>query len=326
LATRGDVAELAGVSGATVSYVVNSSKKVSEKVQKRVFDAIEKLDYHPNLIGRSLVSKKTKHVAILVDSLKNPHYCEILEGAQQVAFQNNYLASILLSSVSNMRIMTDLVARGVDGAILTQLESHLIAYIKTKIPCVSPDNHIIVDYKDAIFNMVECLKEKGHRKIAFLSGLPVIENNDRYIHFCDAMNYFKLELDPRLVYTGTGDRRTDEQAGAEGMKALLSKKRPFTAVFALNDLMCIGAASVLRDAGIKIPRDISITGCDNLEILKWFTPSLSSINVFPYKIGVALMNYLIQTLEGIKPEEQVIKCEFLKKESITRVRNRLVLV
>jgi LacI family transcriptional regulator len=320
VATREDVAELAGVSGATVSFVVNDTKNVSPQVRERVLSAITELDYHPNLVGRSLVKKKTNHVAILVDNLRNPHYCEMLEGAQQAAGEKGYIVSILMTSVSNMKTVAELIGRGVDGAILTQLESEAALYLRKRIPCVGMDLHVKVDYRSAVFNLVECLKDHGHRKIAFLSGLPLNDINTRYIYFTEAMKAQGLSVDPRLVHAGMGDGRTDEETGAAAMKKLLSRGRDFTAVFALNDLMCIGAAGVLRAAGYRIPKDVSLAGCDNLKILDWFSPSLSTITVFPLEIGRALMKHLIEMLQDLPSVERVINCEFVKKESIGQAK------
>lgn len=324
MATREDVAKLAGVSGATVSHVVNSSKNVSPELEKRVRLAISQLDYHPNLIGRSLVSKRTKHVAFLVDNLTNPHYCETLEGIQQVAVENGYIVSVLFTSISNMETVAELVGRGVDGAILTHFDTKIGRYLEERIVCITHDKYMYLDYKNAIFNMIECFKNYGHKKIAFISGLPLNQSNPRYVCFCQAMEHYGLEVDPSLMYTGDG--KTDEQSGAVAAREILSRKKTFTALFTLNDLMCIGAATLLREARFRIPEDISLAGCDNLKILKWYSPSLSTIEAFPIETGKALMGHLIEALAGATPVMRVIQCEFLKKESISWAKGGLVSV
>jgi DNA-binding LacI/PurR family transcriptional regulator len=140
--------------------------------------------------------------------------------------------------------------------------------------------------------------------------------------FCQALDHYGLEVDPLLMYAGNG--KTDEQSGAAAMREILSRKRAFTALFGLNDLMCIGAASALRTAGFSIPGDVSLAGCDNLKILNWFSPSLSTINAFPVETGKALMLHLIETVECVSPEKRIIRCEFLKKESISWAKGGLV--
>jgi LacI family transcriptional regulator len=324
MVTREDVAKLAGVSGATVSHVVNNSKNVSPELEYKVRSAISELDYHPNLIGRSLVSKRTKHVAFLVDNLMNPHYCETLEGIQQIAVENGYIVSVLFTSISNMKTVTELVGRGVDGAILTYFDTTIGRYLRERILCITHDTQMYLDYKNAIFNMVECFKNHGHKKIAFISGLPLDQSNSRYVCFCQALEHYGLEADPLLMYAGDG--KTNEQSGAAATREILSRKRAFTALFALNDLMCIGAAAALREAGYNIPGDVSLAGCDNLKILNWYPPSLSTIEVFPVETGKALMMHLIETLEGTSPVMRIIRCEFLKKESISWAKSGLVSV
>ena len=103
MATRRDVAQRAGVSVATVSYVMNDTKNVTPEVRERVMRAVDELDYRPNLLARGLSTRETRHVAMLVDNLSNPHYCEVLSGAQEVASKNGYIVSVISVDFSNTR-------------------------------------------------------------------------------------------------------------------------------------------------------------------------------------------------------------------------------
>ena len=118
MATRRDVAQRAGVSVATVSYVMNNTKNVTPEVRERVMHAVDELDYRPNLLARGLSTRETRHVAMLVDNLNNPHYCEVLSGAQEVASKNGYIVSVISVDFSNTRDVLDLASRWLDGAIL----------------------------------------------------------------------------------------------------------------------------------------------------------------------------------------------------------------
>jgi LacI family transcriptional regulator len=296
MATRMDVARLAKVSGATVSYVMNNTKRMSPEVRERVLNAAATLDYHPNLVGRSLVSRKTNHVALLVDNLRNPHYGELLEGVQEAAEERGYLVSVLCASAANVKTVVDLVSRGVDGAILTQLETEAASYLRGRMPCIGAESQVVINYRGAIFDMVECFKKSGHRKIAFLSGLAL--DNNRHRAFCEALEHFGLERDEGLITGGSGEFRTDEETGFKAMSELLSRRTDFTAVYGLNDLMCVGAVTALRARGYAIPGDISICGCDHLKILGWFSPALATIEVYPFETGRALMNNLADILKG----------------------------
>lgn len=301
MATRKDVALRANVSEATVSYVINNTKNITPEVRDRVLAAIRELNYQPNLVARSLVTKQTRHVALMVDNLKNPHYCEILEGAQSVASKSGYIVSVISTNVSDKEDVLELAGRGVDGIILA-LGSKEMDYSEVSslhIPCVRIDENVYVDYKQAIFDMVECLKLKGHRRIGFLSGIPISNpNHTRYLFFIEALKYFGLEVNHNLIVDAHPLGNTDEDAGELAMKELLSRREEFTAVFAVNDLMALGAFKAVRDVELKIPQDISIVGCDHLKILDRIVPSLATLDANSFQIGCALMQLLIDKIKG----------------------------
>ncbi len=188
MSTREDVARMAGVSGATVSYVLNNTKRVTPQVRERVLEAASTLGYRPNLIARSLVMKQTMHVALLVDNLMNPYYGQIAEGVQSVASQYGYLVSSLAVNVSNRASLLELTSRGVDG-ILFAVGSHDIQkYVGDHLSVPYLWGSEAPSYRKAIFDMVRCLKEKGHERIAFLSGMPVEwSGHYRYHYFVEAL-------------------------------------------------------------------------------------------------------------------------------------------
>ena len=118
MATRKEVAQLAGVSVATVSYVLNGTKKVTAEVEARVREAVKQLNYRPNLLARGLSKKETRHVVLVADNLNNPHISDLLCGAQEIASKNGYIVSVLSVHVSQPQDLLDLTRRGVDGVIL----------------------------------------------------------------------------------------------------------------------------------------------------------------------------------------------------------------
>ena len=118
MATRRDGAQRAGVSVVTVSYVMNNTKNGTPEVRERVMHAVDELNYRPNLLARGLSTRETRHVAMLVDNMNNPHYCEVLSGAQEVASRNGYIVSVISIDFSNTRDVLDLTSRWLDGAIL----------------------------------------------------------------------------------------------------------------------------------------------------------------------------------------------------------------
>ncbi len=324
MVTRKNVALKANVSEATVSYVMNNTKNVTPEVRERVLAAIQELNYQPNLVARSLVTKQTRHVALMVDNLKNPYYCEVLEGAQSVASKAGYIVSVISINVSNKEDVLELAGRGVDGIILALGNKVINDSSVLKIPCVTSGDDICIDYRDAIYDMVECLKLNGHKKIGFLSGIPTGNpTHVRYICFREALEHFGLEYYPNLTVDAEYNADTDENAGEIAMKELLSRKEEFSAVFAINDLMALGASKAIRDAGLKIPQDISVVGCDHLKILDSISPSLATLDADAFSVGCALMQLLIDILKGDPHSRQNITAKFLCKETISKSKFNL---
>ncbi len=320
--TRRDVAKMAGVSEAPVSYVMNRTKKLSPEVEKRIWNAIETLDYHPNLLARSLATKKTMHIAMLVDNIQNPHFSRIMTGVQEIAECKGYIVSLLSTNYSKKETLIELVSRGVDGIIST-LDTHSIKdFSNLNIPIVygTYDRDY---YKKAIFDAIKAFKEFGHHRIAFLSGLPLAQNHPRYCNFIDALNYYDMKVYPELFIDGDGS--TNENAGYIATDKLLSSGEPFSAIFALNDLMAMGAMKRLNEEGLKIPEDISIVGCDGITSSMYIIPALSTINSHAYTLGKNLMYRLLNKMQPQcnYPLPPTLQAEFIQRNSLGECPTRL---
>jgi len=322
--TREDVARLAGVSGSTVSYVMNNTKRISPEVRQRVFDAAKQLNYHPSLLARGLATNETKHIAIIVKNLLNPYYAAIQEGIQMIAAQEGYIVSVLSAHESPVDNMNTLLSRGIDGVIIASSSaSDFKELLKPNSPMATvSEEQSVTFYRKAVFSMVETFHQLGHRRIAFLSGLPLNSpTHYRYQNFLDALKAFDMEIDPALFIDGNGV--TDEQSGYSAADTLLQKGVSFTGVFAVNDLMAIGAMKRFWQAGIKIPEDISIVGCDGISTSAYTTPPLSTLQSPAVTMGISLM---YQLLEKMQPDRtfplpaQSLQAEFIQRESIGTVR------
>ena len=318
--TRDDVAKLAGVSGTTVSYVMNNTKRISPEVCQRVWDAAKQLNYHPSLLARGLATNETKHIAIVVKNLQNPYYNAIQEGIQMVAAQEGYIVSVLSahdSPVSNMNIM---LSRGIDGVIIASSSAgELKELLRPNIPmAIVSEKQSVAFYRRAVFSMVEAFHQLGHRRVAFLSGLSLHNpSHYRYQNFRDALKSYDMEVDPELFIDGNGV--TDEQSGYNAADLLLRKGVPFTGVFAVNDLMAIGAMKRFWQAGLRIPEDISIVGCDGIIASKYTTPPLSTLKSPMVAMGTSLMYQLLEKMQPGKrsaPAQQSLQAEFVRRESM----------
>lgn len=318
MATRKDVAELAGVSVATVSYVINNTKHVTPEVQERVEAAVQQLHYTPNLVARGLATRRTQHVAMFVNNLKNPYYSELLAGAQRVASRKGYIVSIIMVDNTDPQEALSLAARGINGAIIaTDRPEETIRQMSGSVPCVCAGENVDFDYRQAMLDAVRSLREHGHRHIAFLSGLRLDPAaHARYRCLQEALAACQLPFDERLMVDGNAHEDTNEEAGIQAMRTLLDRKVPFTAVITLNDLMAFGAQTELHRRGLRVPEDISVIGCDNTQTGAYYIPSLSTLDPSSYEMGRCLMKELIATIEHRQAPQRIIKASYLERESV----------
>ena len=322
--TRDDVAKLAGVSGTTVSYVMNNTKRISPEVCQRVWDAAKQLNYHPSLLARGLATNETRHIAIVVKNLQNPYYTAIQEGVQIVAAQEGYIVSVLSARESPVATMNIMLSRGIDGVIIASSSAGDLAdMLRLNIPlAVVGEDRSTHFFQKAVFDMVGAFHQLGHRRIAFLSGLPLHNpRHYRYQNFCAALQEYGLEPDPKLMIDGDGP--TNERSGYWAADELLRRGVPFTGVFATNDLMAMGAMKRFWEAGLKIPEDISIVGCDGIAMTEYTTPPLSTLRTPVVTMGKTLMYQLLEKMQPGKTfprPNQILQAEFVQRESMGPAR------
>lgn len=322
MATRKEVAAYAGVSVATVSNVVNGTKFVSEKVKKKVEDAIKILDYHPNMIARGLATKETRHVAIMVNNLKNGYYTEILEGAQSVASEYGYIVSIILLDYTNQMETLDMASRGLDGVFLTTVRAREVQKLMEQKICLTMDDlGIQVDYSTGIREAVHSLKQHGHTQIAFLSGLKLKDDGShpRWDCFREACREEGLLVNQNLVVDANDRQSTDEKAGVESVQKLLQRKEKFSAVMMTNDLMAVGAIGELERNGYRVPEDVSVIGCDNSQMSKYYLPTISTLDVQVFELGRSIMHNMLCRIKDKPVKNKVILTRYIERESVADV-------
>lgn len=315
--TRKEVADRAGVSPATVSNVINGSKFVSPDLTIRVEQAIAELNYIPNRAARSLAFRRTEQVGILMPSLCNPYYGYIVEGMEEVARRYGYIVSIITAETHDDRLISRIIERQMDGVYLpdfgfrftrdqlSRMYHHGVKFVigegssyadstLRSIQC----SRIRILYSEAIRHLFEYLRDLGHRRVVFLSG------NDREIREIRKDEYqrwvreFGFDDDPDLIVPGEHPYHTLPQDGYRNMKAYLQHRRDFTAVFALNDLLALGAMKALREAGLRVPEDVSVAGCDDIFISETSYPPLTTIRIPKREIGRRTMELLLGMIDG----------------------------
>ena len=308
-ATIYDVARHARVSTATVSRFLNGSSPVATETRRHIERAIQVLGYRPNTIARSLVTKTTHTIALLLPDITNPFFPDLVKGVQMLADERGY--TVLLCSVAGDAAREEaylemLSAKQVDGALLVGIVSGRQAIARFAghgIPIVSLDRNIDypsapivqVNHRKGARTATEHLLALGHRLVAHVCGpIGPRVSYERLAGYREALNEAGIVYDPRLVIAGN----FTEEAGYEGIDALVKAATPFTAVFAANDLAAIGATAALKDRGRRVPEDVSVVGFDDIRLAAYTSPALTTIRQPTYEMGRRATEILIDAIHA----------------------------
>ena len=333
--TMGDVARRAGVSVATVSRVLNGDYPVAEHTRERVHAAVRDLGYVANAHARALIKSTSGTVRVILHDVLDPYFAEIVKGIQQVADEHGLLVLICSSERDPAREIAYIeMLRGqrVDGVIVTtgyvdddEFLSALHEQARglrgqgsglvfcgrypVRAPAVVPDN------AGGAFRITTHLLEAGHRRIAHLAGPARFSTTmDRLQGYSGALASFGVAVDPLLVANGDFSR----DGTYDSCLRIIDSGADFTAIFAANDLMAIGALAALRDRGLEVPRDVSVVGFDDISIARDLTPPLTTVAVPMNEMGRRAMRLI---LEPPPPDELVVHLptEVVIRGSVARV-------
>lgn len=311
--TTHDVARKAGVSQATVSLVLsgNPRARVAQATRERVLEAAEELGYRPNILARGLVRGKSYAIGVVVPDLTNPFYLDVVTGAQRVAAEAGY--AVLPGDTREstpIRHLEALRARQVDGVIIDGVGAAALphdALSELKVVVVDEPSErwpgVASDALSAGRLAAEHLVGLGHRRVAFIGPATDVHGfRMRERGFFQALRQGGIPLPHEWL------RRTPPtvSGGLAAMKALLAGNRP-TAVFCANDLIAMGALKAALKAGVDVPRELSIIGCDDVEMASVVTPELTTIAIPARELGARAARLLIRQLDGqevsVKPSK-----------------------
>lgn len=332
-----DVAKKAEVSTATVSLVITNNSRISQDTRKKVLKAIKELDYHPSRSARGLVSKKTGNLGfILTDDhflRTEPFYTRIFLGTEFAAHVHDFY--ILLTTLPNTFSIEDplprfVLEKNVDGIIIAgKVPSALIQKLeKYKIPLVFIDYVppvgeypiVLMDNINGGEIATKHLIDLGHKSIAFIGGdvkHPSIAN--RLIGYKRMLEKHNIPVTSKLISTNSPEPIKDE--GYKAMKALLSKNKNISAVFACNDAMALGAMQYLIDNGHNIPDEMSIIGFDDIESNIFLNPPLTTIRVPKIDLGVRAVKLLSESItdRNIARKKILVPVELIIRESTKKL-------
>ncbi len=305
MATIYEVSALAGVSLATVSRVVNGGTRTSDKTRKKVLKAIETLNYRPSAIARSLASKFSNSIGILVSELHGHFYGAMMSGIEKqlrMAGKHVVITAGHSDAASEKEGIEFLIDRNCDALILhveAVSDEYLIELSKTKqafilinrfIPQIS-DICISLNNRHGGYLATKALLDHGHRDIAYISGpLWKIDASERYNGHQDALSEFGVTCNKALLI----ESNFHESGGLEGMLSLIATNNSFTAVVCGNDEMAAGAIQAARDKGLDVPNEISVMGYDNALLAQYMYPKLSTVNYPIYDMGTMAANWVLK--------------------------------
>lgn len=276
--TRKDIARMAGVSTATVSYVINDSNRVSEKTKERVWKIIEKNNYKPNQVARTMVTNRSMQIAFLVDNLFNTFFSEIVSSFESCAAEKGYFVSICSSEHNMSNYIDNFQSRQFDGVfsmvnpqkidmkLLYKLSENGIPVLVSGNPVadISKVSLIEPDYFNGMRTILRYLKENGHSKIAYLSGFsPDFKYDTRLNSFINSYDEL-FDKDEKIVITPDELFLERDKNYSLLTDRLLATGKKVDAIVTVCDEIAISCMERLMERGIKVPDDISVIGIDNI--------------------------------------------------------------
>lgn len=284
------IAKLAGVSNATVSRVINGSDLVTAETTQRIQRIIQDLNFVPNRSAAHFKNGKSQIYGVIVPDLTNPFFMEMVKIFEELLVENELellVANTDFHSSRTQRSIHRMLLRRVDGVAFLCSEQEaatLESLVQNRIPVVTTDHHrtapgisdIVVDFRDGMTQIVGHLKDLGHQHIGFIGGSDgLATSRDRRESFLNAV--VKFGLSSRDSWIVAGNYRI--AGGTAGMEAILAQEEVPTAVVTANDLTAIGALRKAHERGVRIPEDISVTGCDDIEMSDIVYPPLTTLRI-----------------------------------------------
>ncbi|MDE1950954.1 MAG: LacI family DNA-binding transcriptional regulator [Burkholderiales bacterium] len=319
------VAEAAGVSAATVSRILNATAAVSAAKKQAVADAIARLGFVPNPVARGLARGRTLSIGVVTQSIDSPFYGDALRGIEDELASSDYsplFVSGHWDAQTEGRCIETLRARRVDGLIVFTGRSSDAA-LRT---CAKALPVVVVGRSlkaPGLFALnfdnfeggrlaTEHLIGLGHRRIAFIGGDPGHPDAaERQRGYAAALQAAGIACEPGLVVAG----RYHEESGLQAVEQLLRSRQRFSAVFAANDQMAVGAALGLHRLGLAVPADVSLIGFDDLVSSAFSIPPLTTVHYPGLKLGRLAALSMLQLLRGARPAAAIPAPRIVVRES-----------
>lgn len=336
-ATINDIAKAAKVSPSTISRVIANNPRISVATREKVLKIMKEMNYHPNYIARSLAMKSTKIIGLVVPgstekAFRHPFFPEILRGIGSVAYKNGY--NILISSTNNAtearQMAKEFAVGGItEGIILmtSMVKDPAVSELqKMKFPFVvvgRPQNHNEVNWVDnnnlsVSYELTKHLISQGFKRIAFLGiSSEYTVTIDRLEGYKKALEDNGLAFDNDLVVEG----KFNDDEGYELMNNLFTNGITPDAVIAVDDFLAFGVIAAIREKGLSVPEDIAVAGFNNVPLSEYMTPSLTSVEVNAFTLGIKAFELLLADIESERKSynRAIVPCELIIRKSSIKV-------
>jgi len=323
-----DIAKEAGVSPQTVSRAINDKGEISPQTQERILRIAERMGYRPNSIARSLATRRTQNIGLVVPDVVNPFFAGVARGIEDAAHQANYNV-FLCNTDENVERETSAIhsleAQRVDGLILCSSrlsEPQLLKLADRYQPLVLINRHIdhpqtgsvCVDDAKGAEEAIRYLLQLGHRNIGLLAG-PATSHSGR-----ERLRGYKLamsEYTPDLPPSWQLNCPPQVEGGQAAAQDLLNSTPELTALFGYNDLVAVGALRACKELGLDVPEDLAIIGCDDISLAALVSPALTTIHIPTYNLGQQTMTLLLQMVDQVQeiPQSIVVSPHLVIRDS-----------
>lgn len=312
--TLKEIAKKLGISITTVSKALKNYPDVSESTRTAVKDLVQELNYKPNSFAVNLRTQESRTIGLIVPEVVHHFFSNIINGIIAEAEKNGYLVIILQSNESlemEKKQVELLINKRVDGILMSlsnesNNDDHIQEILRKEIPFVQFDkiskliksSKVIIDDQKAASEAVQHLIDNGCRKIVHIRG-PVNPQNaiDRFLGYKKTLERNNIIFDSTLVYTCKG-AGFDE--GYEFMKQILENHPDVDGIFAVTDMVAVGAITLLNERHIKVPQDIAVIGFSNWFMAQVITPKLSSVDQPSLEMGITAFNLLLEEMNCVR--------------------------